>query len=50
MFFHGIDQSYHTWYWHGEETPIGPPTIRAKYYDRVQFDDVHNTIEMVQAT
>ena len=45
MFFHGIDQSYHTWCWHGETTPSGPPTTRAKHYDRVQLDDVHSTIE-----
>ena len=49
MFFHGIDQSYHTWYWHGEVALSGPPTTRAEHYDRVQFDDVHSTIEMVQA-
>ena len=50
MFFHGIDQSYHTWYCHGEADLSGPPTTRAEHYDRVQFDDVHSTIEMVQAT
>ena len=49
MFFHGIDQSYHTWYWHGEVAPSGPLTTRAEHYDRVQFDDVHSTKEMVQA-
>ena len=48
-FFHGIDQSYHTWYWHGETALSGPPTTRAEHYDIVQFDDVHITIEMVQA-
>ena len=48
MFFHGIDQSYHTWYWHGEVAPSGPSTTRAEHYDKVQFDDVHSTIEMVQ--
>ena len=23
LFFDGIDQSYHTWYWHGEAAPSG---------------------------
>ena len=49
LFFYGIDQSYHTWYWHGEAAPSGPPTIRAEHYDRLQFDDQYSTIEMVQA-
>ncbi|RVW67500.1 hypothetical protein CK203_063103 [Vitis vinifera] len=49
MFFHGIDQSYYTWYWHGEVAPSGPPTTRVEHYDKVQFDDVGSTIEMVQA-
>ena len=50
MFFYRIDQSYHTWYWHGEAAPSGPLTIREKHYDRLQFDDQHSTIKMVQAT
>ena len=29
--------------------PSGSPTIRAEHYDRLQFDDQHSTIEMVQA-
>ena len=30
LFFYRIDQSYHhTWYWHGEGAPSGPPTSRA---------------------
>ena len=50
LFFYGIDQSYHhTWYWHGEGAPSGPPTSRAKRHDKVQFNDVNSTIEMVQA-
>ena len=49
LFFYGIDQSYHTWYWHGEAAPSGPPTDRAECHDKVQFNDVDSTIEMVQA-
>ena len=50
MFFYGIDQSDHTWYWHGEVTPSGPPIERVEYYDRFPFNDVEGAIEMVQAT
>ena len=49
LFFYGINQSYHTWYWHGEAVPSGPPTSRAERHDKVQFNDVDSTIEMVQA-
>ena len=49
LFFYGIDQSYHTRYWHGESAPSGPPTIRAEHYDRLQFNDQHSMIEMAQA-
>ena len=49
QFFYGIDQSYYTLYWHGEAAPSGPPTSRAKRNDKVQFNDVNSTIEMVQA-
>nr|CAN66225.1 hypothetical protein VITISV_006068 [Vitis vinifera] len=49
LFFYGINQSYHTWYWHGEAVPSGPPTSRAERHDKVQFNDVDSIIEMVQA-
>ena len=49
LFFYGIYQSYHTWYWHEETAPSEPPTIRAEHYDRLQFNDQHSTIGMVQA-
>ncbi|KAL6329317.1 hypothetical protein AAG906_016209 [Vitis piasezkii] len=26
------DGSYHTWYWHGDATPSGPPTSRAEWH------------------
>ena len=49
--FNGIDQSYCTWYWHGE---IGPsnkqPTKMAQRYDMMDCGDVASTIEMVHAT
>ena len=48
LFLCGIDQSYYMWYWHEEATPSGPPTTRAEHYDRLQFDDRHSIIEMVQ--
>ena len=32
-FFNGIDQSYHTWYWHGEAGPTSrQPTEMAQCY------------------
>ena len=48
LFFYGIDQSYYTWYWHGEVALSGPSIAREKSYKRVQFIDMDNTIEMVQ--
>ncbi|KAL6339385.1 hypothetical protein AAG906_032914 [Vitis piasezkii] len=48
LFFYGIDQSYHTWYWHGDTAPSGPPTSRAEWHHTVEFNDVDSTIEMVQ--
>lgn len=50
LFFHGIDQTYRTWYWHGEVSPSGPPTTRAKQYNKLQFDDQHSMVEIIQAT
>ncbi|RVW60633.1 hypothetical protein CK203_048855 [Vitis vinifera] len=48
MFFNSIDQSYHTWYWHGE---IGPtsrqPTEMAQCYDTMDCGDVASPVEMV---
>ena len=37
LFFYGIDQSYHTWYWHGETTHSCEPltTIRVACFDRI---------------
>ena len=49
LFFYGIDQSYHTWYWHGDVAPSGPSTSQAECHHMVQFTDVDNTVEMVQA-
>ena len=50
MFFYGIDQIYHTWYWHGESTPsCEPPTIRATCFDRIEIGNVDYTVEMVEA-
>ena len=43
--FYRIDQSYHTWYWHGEVAPSGTPTIRVEHYDRLKFDDQCETLE-----
>ncbi|RVW32350.1 hypothetical protein CK203_087511 [Vitis vinifera] len=40
--------SYHTWYWHGDAAPSGPPTSRAEWHHTVEFNDVDSTIEMVQ--
>ena len=48
LFFYGIDQSYHTWYWHGDAAPSGLPTSRAECHHTVQFTDVDSTVEMVQ--
>ncbi|RVW43644.1 hypothetical protein CK203_097059 [Vitis vinifera] len=42
------DGSYHTWYWHGDAAPSGPPTSRAEWHHTVEFNDVDSTIEMVQ--
>ena len=51
MFFYGFDQSYLTWYWHGEAGPTsGPTTTKAERCTKNQFfDDVDCTIEMVKA-
>ncbi|RVW23622.1 hypothetical protein CK203_095835 [Vitis vinifera] len=48
LLFYGIDQSYHTWYWHEDAAPSGPPTSRAEWHHTVEFNDVDSTIEMVQ--
>ncbi|KAL6323042.1 hypothetical protein AAG906_023660 [Vitis piasezkii] len=48
MFFNGIDQSYHTWYWHGETSPTSrQPTKMAQCYDMMDCGDVASTVEMV---
>ncbi|KAL6313131.1 hypothetical protein AAG906_019603 [Vitis piasezkii] len=48
MFFNGIDQSYHTWYWHGEVGPTSrQPTEMAQCYDTMDCGDVASTVEMV---
>ena len=51
LFFYGFDQSYLTWYWHGEEGPSsGPTIIRAERCTKNQFfDNVYCTIEVVKA-
>ena len=50
MFFNGIDQSYRTWYWHGE---VGPPsgqsTAMTQGYNTLDYGDVASTLEMVHA-
>ena len=49
LFFYGIYQSYHTWYWHGEVAPsCEPPTIRAACFDRIEIGNVDYTVEMVE--
>ena len=50
MFFNGIDQSYRTWYWHGEADPTsGQSTAMAQGYDTLDYGDVASTLEMVHA-
>ena len=49
LFFYGIDQSYHTWYWHGDATSSGPPTSRAECHHKVQFIDVDSIVELMLA-
>ena len=48
MFFYGIDQSYHQWYWHGDPAPSGLSTSRAEHHNRFPFSNVDSIIEMVQ--
>ena len=50
LFVYGFDQSYLTWYWHGEAGPSsGPTTTKAKRCTKNQFfADVDCTIEMVK--
>ena len=52
LFFYGIDQSYHIWYWHGETTRSCEPltTTRASCFDRIHSSNVDYSIEMVEAT
>ncbi|RVW61746.1 hypothetical protein CK203_065428 [Vitis vinifera] len=48
MFFNGIDQSYHTWYWHKEAGPSSrQPIEMAQCYDTMDCGDVVSTVEMV---
>ncbi|XP_058185698.1 uncharacterized protein LOC131302924 [Rhododendron vialii] len=55
LFFHGIDQSYQTWIWHGEAaTRKAPPSGYAedtfhRQVDSSPSNDVAETIEMVEA-
>ena len=50
MFFNCIDQSYHTWYWHGEVGPTSKQPIEiAQHYDTMDCGDIASTIEMVHA-
>ena len=51
LFFYGFDQSYLTWYWHGEEGPSSEPTTtKAERCTKNQFfNDVDSTIDMVKA-
>ena len=51
LFFYGFDQSYLTWYCHGEAGPSsGPTTTKAELCTKNKFfDDVDCTIEMVKA-
>ncbi|WKA10901.1 hypothetical protein VitviT2T_028448 [Vitis vinifera] len=49
LFFYGIDQSYHTWFWHGEVAlSSGPPTTRVECFDRIHIGNVDHTVEMVE--
>ena len=48
MFFNGIDQSYRTWYWHGEAGPTSGQSIAmAQGYDTLDYGDDASTLEMV---
>ena len=48
MFFNGIDQSYHTWYWYREAGPTSrQPIEMTQCYDTMDCGDVASTVEMV---
>ena len=45
-----IDQSYRTWYWHGEVGPINrQPNEMKQFYDTINCGDATSTIKMVHA-
>ena len=50
LFFNGIDQSYCTWYWHGEDIPTSAKSSEmAQCHDAVNYSDVGNTVDMIHA-
>ena len=50
LFFNGIDQSYCTWYWHGEDIPTSAKSSEmAQCHDTVNYSDVGNTVDMIHA-
>ena len=51
MFFYGFDQSYITWYWHGEAgSSSEPTTTKVECCTKNKFfNDVDCTIEVVKA-
>ena len=50
LFFNGIDQSYCTWYWHGEDIPTNTQSSEmAQCHDTMNYSDVGNTVEIIHA-
>ncbi|RVW62423.1 hypothetical protein CK203_064180 [Vitis vinifera] len=50
LFFNGIDLSYRVWYWHGEKGPSrGFSNVSQQRYDKCEYNDVADTIDMVNA-
>ena len=50
LFFNGIDLSYRVWYWHGEKGPSGGfSNVSQQRYDKCEYNDVADTIDMVNA-
>ncbi|RVW62174.1 hypothetical protein CK203_062575 [Vitis vinifera] len=50
LFFNGIDISYRVWYWHGEKGPSGGfSNVSQQRYDKCEYNDVADTIDMVNA-
>ncbi|RVW34225.1 hypothetical protein CK203_102204 [Vitis vinifera] len=50
LFFNGIDLSYRVWYWDGEKGLSGGfSNVSQQRYDKCEYNDVANTIDMVNA-